>query len=192
MHRLVLRYAGAGDIPVIAPNQDEEFYQELGEDFDGSAGNSFMKAAWTTMIGIDLLNKVILRLRPFAVEPQLAQSVYEKSLKRWLDAAENRISLSGAAALMESIAQDFSKVSLNEGLRKPRIGIVGEIYVRSHPFANKNIIARLEQLGAACDLASLGEWVYYTNFARGCKARRAGNWPSSADFHMPAQTLSDS
>jgi predicted CoA-substrate-specific enzyme activase len=175
MHRLVLRYAGAGDVPVIAPNQDDEFYRELGEDFDGSAGNSFMKAAWTTMVGLDLLHKVILRLRPFAVEPQHAQSVYQQCLKRWVQAAEKRIGLTVAVRLMESFAQDFSKVPLNEGLGKPRIGVVGEIYVRSHPFANKNIIARLEQLGAACDLASLAEWVYYTNYARGCKAWRAGN-----------------
>ncbi len=178
MHRLVLRYAGASDVPVIAPNQDEEFYQELGGDFDGSAGNSFMKAAWTTMVGLDLLHKVILRLRPFAVEPKHAQSVYQQCLKRWVQAAEKRIGLSDAVRLMESFAQDFSKVPLNEELRKPRIGVIGEIYVRSHPFANKNIIARLEELGAACDLASLAEWVYYTNFARGCKAwrgRRVGN-----------------
>jgi predicted CoA-substrate-specific enzyme activase len=174
MHRLVLRYAGASDVPVIAPNQDDEFYRELGADFGGSVGDSFMKAAWTTMVGIDLLNKVILRLRPFAVDKESAQRVYEQCLKRWLEAAEKRIGLSGAAGLMGSIAQDFLKVSLNEGLRKPRIGVVGEIYVRSHPFANKNIIARLEELGAACDLASLAEWIYYTNFARGCKAWRAG------------------
>jgi predicted nucleotide-binding protein (sugar kinase/HSP70/actin superfamily) len=52
------------------------------------------------------------------------------------------------------------------------VGIVGEIYVRSHPFANMNVIDRLEELGAACDLASLAEWIYYTNFTRGRKATR--------------------
>jgi predicted nucleotide-binding protein (sugar kinase/HSP70/actin superfamily) len=73
---------------------------------------------------------------------------------------------------MDSIAAQFDKVELDRVVRKPRIGIVGEIYVRSHPFANMNIIARLEQLGAACDLAPLAEWIYYTNFTRGCAAKR--------------------
>jgi predicted nucleotide-binding protein (sugar kinase/HSP70/actin superfamily) len=56
------------------------------------------------------------------------------------------------------------------------IGVVGEIYVRNHPFANLNIIPRLEALGAACDLAPLAEWVYYTNFTRSKMAHRRGQW----------------
>ena len=59
-------------------------------------------------------------------------------------------------------------------MHRPRVGIVGEIYVRSHPFANMNIVARLEGLGAACELASLSEWIYYTNFTRKQMARRKG------------------
>ena len=74
--------------------------------------------------------------------------------------------------LMNSIAGDFAAVQLNHNIKKPKIGIVGEIYVRSHPFANKDIISQLEKLGAACDLASLAEWIYYTNFTRGRMAKR--------------------
>ncbi len=73
---------------------------------------------------------------------------------------------------MQCIADQFAQVKLDNKLQKPRVGIVGEIYVRSHPFANMNVIARLEELGAACDLASLAEWIYYTNFTRGRKAAR--------------------
>ena len=47
--------------------------------------------------------------------------------------------------------------------------------MRSHPFANRDIIAQFEKLGAACDLASLAEWVYYTNFTRSWMARRRGH-----------------
>jgi predicted nucleotide-binding protein (sugar kinase/HSP70/actin superfamily) len=76
---------------------------------------------------------------------------------------------------MESIAEEFADVDLDRSVEKPRIGIVGEIYVRNHPFANKNIVARLEDLGAECEMASLAEWIYYTNFTRDMKARRRGN-----------------
>ena len=77
---------------------------------------------------------------------------------------------------MESIAGDFAAIKLDGSTQKPMIGIVGEIYVRSHPFANSNLIARLEELGAVCDLASLAEWIYYTNFTRGRSARRGGQF----------------
>jgi predicted nucleotide-binding protein (sugar kinase/HSP70/actin superfamily) len=172
MHRLILKYTGAADVPVIAPNQDSGFYKELTVSFDGSSEQSFMKDAWTALVGPDLLHKVILRLRPFAEEPAEAQAVYDRNLKRWVEAVENRSSLSQLLSLMASIADEFAEVRLNEKLSKPRIGIVGEIYVRSHPFANMSIIARLEELGAVCDLAPLAEWVYYTNFTRSRIAKR--------------------
>jgi predicted nucleotide-binding protein (sugar kinase/HSP70/actin superfamily) len=173
MHRLILKYAGVADVPVIAPNQDSGFYKELTVSFDGSSEQGFMKDAWTALVGPDLLHKVILRLRPFAAEPAEAQAVYDRNLKRWVEAVENRSSLSRLSELMASIADEFAAVKLNEKLSKPKIGVVGEIYVRSHPFANRNIIDRLEELGAVCDLAPLAEWVYYTNFTRSRIAKRA-------------------
>jgi len=42
-----------------------------------------------------------------------------------------------------------------------------------------NVVERLEKLGAVCELASLAEWIYYTNFTRKQTARRRGRL---ADF----------
>ena len=174
MHRFILRCAGADNIPVVSPNQDSSFYKELAESIDGSATGSFMKDIWTAVVGIDLLRKLLLRLRPFAAEPGEVQRLYEEAVGRWILAVENRSGLSQMHRLMNSIADEFANVELDRRAQKPRVGVVGEIYVRSHPFANMNIIARLEELGAACDLASLAEWIYYTNFTRSRRARRGG------------------
>ena len=174
LHRLVLSYAGAADVPIISPNQDGSFYHEFAESIEGSGAGDFMKKMWIAVVGVDLLQKLILRLRPFAEDAHKAQQVYLQSLDRWCRAVENRESLSFMRRLCDSIASEFAAVQLNHEVQKPRIGIVGEIYVRSHPFANGNIIAQLEELGAACDLASLAEWIYYTNFTRSCRTRRMG------------------
>jgi predicted nucleotide-binding protein (sugar kinase/HSP70/actin superfamily) len=133
-----------------------------------------MKGIWTAVVGIDLLQKLILRIRPFAEEPKQAQQVYEECLKRWVEQVEKRSRLSDKVRLFGQFAEEFAKVRMNHNVRKPRIGIVGEIYVRNHRFANLDIISRLEELGAACDLASLAEWIYYTNFTRSKMARRRG------------------
>jgi predicted nucleotide-binding protein (sugar kinase/HSP70/actin superfamily) len=78
---------------------------------------------------------------------------------------------------MEHIAEIFGRVELDEHVRRPAVGLVGEIYVRNHPFANSRIISRLEELGAACELASVAEWIYYTNFTRARAAvRRRDIW----------------
>jgi len=121
-----------------------------------------------------LLHMVIVRLRPAASDTASCQQVYNRSLERWIASIENRSSLSRRIELMGSIADDFATLQLDRKQQKPRVGIVGEIYVRSHPFANMNIIAQLEELGATCDLASLAEWIYYTNFTRARMARRRG------------------
>lgn len=182
MHRLILQYAGANDVPVISPNQDGNFYSELAEGFEGSK-TSFMKDVWTAAVGIDLLQKLVLRLRPFAKDSRRAQEVYEKSVGRFVRAVEKHSSLSEMRLLFGSISEAFAAVELDRELRRPKIGIVGEIYVRNHPFANMNIIARLEKLGAACDLASLAEWIYYTNFTRMQAAWRGGRF---RDFFINA------
>jgi predicted CoA-substrate-specific enzyme activase len=178
LHRLVLKYAGVEDIPVIAPNQDSGFYEEFVKSVDGSVAGNFMKNIWVAVVGIDLLRKLILQLRPLAVSAHQAQQVYERSVKQWVQAIENHKNFSQMRQLMNSIADEFATVELDSKAHKPRIGMVGEIYVRSHPFANMNIIARLEELGAVCDLASLAEWIYYTNFTRSRMAWRRGQYRS--------------
>jgi len=174
LHRLVLEYAGFPDASVIAPNQESGFYKELGQTFGGSLLDNFMKGVWIAIVGIDLMHKLILRIRPFAADPHHAQHVYEELRRQWVQAVEGRRRLAEMVELIGTFADYFAAVKLDRTLRKPRIGIVGEIYVRSHPFANMNLVARLEQLGAACDLASFAEWIYYTNFTRSRMARRRG------------------
>lgn len=179
LHQLILRYAGIEDTPVIAPNQDSSFYSDFMESLNGSrraSATGFMTSVWIAIVGIDLLHKVLLRMRPVARDPRQVQKLYESVRHRWVQAVDKGSSFTTMRQLMKSIAVELSSVELDRGVKKPRIGIVGEIYVRSHPFANSNLIARLEELGAICDLASLAEWIYYTNFTRRLMARRQRQW----------------
>jgi predicted nucleotide-binding protein (sugar kinase/HSP70/actin superfamily) len=171
MQKLVLKYAGLSDVPVASPNQDTTFYEE----FAGAAyrkRSRFMLDAWVAMVGIDLLGKLLLKIRPFAKDKNAAEQIYNECLKIWIEAAENRTAFAWKKRFMADFASRFSGLELDFAVRRPRIGVVGEIYVRSHPFANNNIIKRLEELGAACSLAPLAEWIYYTNFTRLATAKR--------------------
>ncbi len=176
LQRLVLRYNGLDEVPVIAPNQDSTFYNQLTRSVGNCTAGAFKKSAWLGVIVPDILHKVLLRVRPIAEDRAYAQQVYDRSIKRWVQAVEKRPTVSQGVEVMEQIAADFATVPLDKTARKPRIGIVGEIYVRSHPFANMELVKRLEKLGAICDLASLAEWIYYTNFTRQEMAWRRGQW----------------
>ncbi len=173
LHRMVLRYAGAPSVPVFAPNQDRSFYNHIGVSVDGDK-YKLLKDLWTATVGVDLLARLILKVRPYSKEPKKAQQVYEKALQKWSNAVEQKAGIKNLTELMDGIACEFDNLEIDQSIRKPKIGIVGEIYVRNHPFANTNIIARLEELGAACDLASVAEWIYYTNFTRSKDAWRRG------------------
>jgi predicted nucleotide-binding protein (sugar kinase/HSP70/actin superfamily) len=176
MHQLVFKHAGTDEAIIFSPNQDSSFYSQFVKTFDGAGPATFMKDIWASIVGIDLLHKLIMRLRPFAVDACQAQQVYENCLQQWTRHLEKRSRFSDKIMLFKRFAEEFAKVKLNNKLQKPRIGIVGEMYVRNHPFANLNIMRRLEELGAACDLAPLAEWIYYTNFTRHKMAYRRSQW----------------
>jgi predicted nucleotide-binding protein (sugar kinase/HSP70/actin superfamily) len=183
MQKLILKYAGASNVPVIAPNQSNSFYKEFLANVESSSKSSFMKDMWAALMGVELLHKVVLRVRPFAKDRDEAQKIYDKSVKGWIELIETRPDMKQMSDFMQSAAFAFSCIEVDRDVERPRIGIVGEIYVRNHPFANRSIIQRLESLGAACDLASVAEWVYYTNFIRGKRAGRRldlSDWLSNA------------
>ena len=48
--------------------------------------------------------------------------------------------------------------------KKPLIGIIGEIFVRSHRFSNEDLVRKVEALGGEVWIAPVEEWIYYVNF----------------------------
>jgi predicted nucleotide-binding protein (sugar kinase/HSP70/actin superfamily) len=50
--------------------------------------------------------------------------------------------------------------------RKPLIGMVGEIYLRTHVHSNQDVIRVLEKYGAEVVNASIAEWVNFTTYER--------------------------
>jgi len=174
MQKQVLEYAGLKDVPIFAPNQDTKFYYEIAGAMGGK-GWRLMLNAWTAMVGIDLMGKVKLKAKAQSNDRTAIEKIYQQWLKVWLENTEANDSFASKKKLMADYAQKFSQAT-TPTISKPRIGIVGEIYVRSHPFSNNHIIQRLEELGAACSLAPLAEWVYYTNYMRMLGAKRAGQY----------------
>jgi len=61
---------------------------------------------------------------------------------------------------------------------KPRIGIIGEIFVRSNQFANDFVVRKLEGLGAECALPPMEEWLDYIDHQRRRRSRLhlEGGW----------------
>ncbi|MBD3305472.1 CoA activase [candidate division KSB3 bacterium] len=146
------------DIPILSPNQDDNFYKELSE-----VGKNPSKMGWIAMVGTDLLYKALFDTRPYEVNPGETNQVYTQSLQRLSDALEFG---GNPYKAMEASAAAFRAIKVDKSRKKPTIGIVGEIYVRSHSFCNESVVEKVEALGGTTWLAPLMEWIYYTNYTR--------------------------
>jgi len=176
-HKILLNEAGLPDIPVIAPNQDKQFYR----DFSQFAKNP-TRLAWIAINAIDTFTKALLHIRPYEVVEGETNRVYERARDGLCRLIESNPPEEEIYLLIDGMADTFRAVDVDRSVPKPRIGIVGEIYVRTHTFSNRDLIHQLERLGAEVDLASISEWMYYTNFTRNrtsWRERTLGLWVSN-------------
>ncbi len=154
-HRLVLDDLGFHQVPIYSPNQDETLYSDL-----GIMGSRFTRLGWQGIVAVDLLMKKLLETRPYEKLKGKTDQVYQESLKRVCEAILKGHDLK--EALQKSI-EELSQIEVHGLGTKPLIGIVGEIFVRLNPFANENVIRKIEQFGGEAWIAPLSEWILYVN-----------------------------
>jgi len=172
LQRLILKQAGFPEsIPIMSPNQDSNFYDSFRQ-----MSKDPTRLAVNGIAAVDLLSKVLLKIRPYEKQPGRADQAYQTCIKLMTEAIETGLSEKALVEKMRICTEELAQVPLDNSEKKPLIGVVGEIYVRSHTFANDNIIRRLEELGAEVNLAGFNEWLYYTNITRMWMARRWGDW----------------
>jgi predicted nucleotide-binding protein (sugar kinase/HSP70/actin superfamily) len=66
--------------------------------------------------------------------------------------------------LIQNIVKDFDNVELDETVKKPKVGIVGEILVKFHPNANNDVFSLLEEEGAEVVVPDLLDFFSYTAY----------------------------
>ena len=95
----------------------------------------------------DLLQKLLLHNRAYEVNKGETQALYEF----WLDKCKALVQKSSYPQFRKSIYEmvsAFDKIELNTTVEKPKVGIVGEVLIKYHPFGNNHIIDVLEKEGA--------------------------------------------
>lgn len=153
--RLILRDVGFEDVPVFSPTQDEGLYKEL-----GIVGRDFTKRAWQGIVSNELLLKCLFETRPYEINKGDAEALYWQYHKRLYDTL---IQPKGnIPALLKEIKEAFKTIP-RRNEKRPLIGIVGEIYVRSHRFSNEDLVKKIEGLGGEVWLAPVEEWILYVN-----------------------------
>ncbi|MBI5492955.1 MAG: CoA activase [Deltaproteobacteria bacterium] len=167
-HRLILDELNFKDVPVYAPDQDGNFYKEL-----GMVGGNFPRLGWWGIVAIDLLEKRLRETRPYEKNPGESDKVYWEHVHKVCDSVRNR---KFPEKELLSAKEAFKKIPVSAPGGRPVIGVVGEIYVRSNRFSNENLVTKLEALGAEVRVPTISEWIFYTNFCVKRKSRERRQW----------------
>ena len=140
--RKALKDAGYENIPVISFNV-VGMEKNPGFKLTLSLVEKLLKA----MVYGDLLQKMLYKNR--AYEKNKGET--DKLFNEWLEKAKKLAVESKGKEFSKSIYQivdDFEKIEWKKGLEKPRVGIVGEILIKYHPFGNNYAANLLEKEGA--------------------------------------------
>lgn len=152
--RKALKDAGFGKVPVISVNASG---------LESSPGFNYSPDMINKMImGIlygDLFMNVLYRVRPYESVKGSANALYES----WIEKCRSNIrsgSVRGFTNNVKQIVRDFDNLDI-EDIKKPRVGLVGEILVKYHPTANNDIISILENENAEVVVPGLMGFLLY-------------------------------
>jgi predicted nucleotide-binding protein (sugar kinase/HSP70/actin superfamily) len=152
--RKALIKAGLAHIPVISVS---------GQGLEKNPGFGFtlplLKKALQALLYGDLFMRVLYRVRPYETVKGSADELHAKWLKRC--SASIRDKGSRFKENVREIIRDFDSLPIRGDMKKPRVGVVGEILVKYHPTANNDIVGLLESEGAEAVVPDLIDFFLY-------------------------------
>ncbi len=152
--RRALDKAGLSHIPVISLNAN------------GMEKNSGFKLSPALLLGVargivygDLFLRCLYRVRPYELTPGSANALHQKWKQICID--QLTCGKDTYSQTCRDIVEAFDTFPIKEDLRKPRVGIVGEILVKYMPLANNHLVELLEQEGAEAVVPDLMDFLNY-------------------------------
>ncbi len=140
--RKALKDAGFEDIPVISFNI---VGMEKMPGFKLTV--PLMEKLLKMLVYADLLQKMLTKNRAYEVNKGETQERFDY----WLEKCKQLLAKSTNKEFKQSIydiVNDFEKIELDMSIKKPRVGIVGEVLIKYHPFGNNFVVDLLEKEGA--------------------------------------------
>ncbi len=95
----------------------------------------------------DLLQKMLTKNRAYEVNKGETQKLFDT----WMEKCKKLLEKSTMKEFNQSlynIVDDFEKIELDTSIEKPKVGIVGEVLIKYHPFGNNFVADKLEAEGA--------------------------------------------
>ena len=171
--RRALEKAGYGYVPVIGLSA---------QGIEKNSGFSFTpgllnKAVQAIVYG-DVFMRTVYHTRPYEVKPGSVNKLH----KQWAAKCKRDIAKGNFYTFQKNIRgiiRDFDRIPLKD-IKKPRVGIVGEILVKFLPDANNHLVELLEREGAEAVVPDLLDFFMYSFYNSNFKYRYLGKSKKSA------------
>ena len=155
--RRALDKVGMSYIPVISLNANG---METNEGFRMTPG-LLMDVAKAIVYG-DLFMRCLYRVRPYELQPGSANRLHRKWQEICIDSLVNPKTKYTYKKVCQGIVEAFDTLPIYEDMKKPRVGIVGEILVKYMPLANNHLVEVLENEGAEAVVPDLLDFMNYS------------------------------
>lgn len=168
--RRALDKVGLSHIPVISVNVNG---MEKNEGFEMSPKLLF--ECFIAVIFGDLLMRCLYHMRPYELKEGSANELHHKWRDICIKYVTGESKKYSFAKICHGIVEDFDKLPINEELKKPRVGVVGEILVKYMPLANNHIVELLEREGAEAVVPDLMDFANYYLYKNDYKHKYLGS-----------------
>ena len=174
--RKALKEAGYPQVPVISLN------------LSGLEGNPGFKITPKLVSGLlkactwgDLLLSLSQRVRPYEINEGETNDVYDRWQSRlYNDLVNNNSRNLKLKRVIEEIIADFDRIPIDETVKKPKVGVVGEILVKFHPDANNDVVGVIESEGGEAVMPGLADFFLYCLYNNNFKRDNLGTKASTA------------
>ncbi len=173
--RRALEKAGMTQIPVISVNANG---METNPGFQPTP--ALVAKAMQAIVYGDVFMRVLYATRPYEKEPGAANALHQKWKVRCIGSlSKTSINMIEFGRNIRGIVRDFDALERID-IKKPKVGIVGEILVKFSPLANNHIVELLESEGAEAVMPDLLDFLLYCFYNANFRAKHLGTKKSTA------------
>lgn len=167
--RKALKDAGFAQVPVVSLSMGNK----------GTEQSDGFKLTVPLMVRVvigalygDLFERVVYRTRPYEISKGQIDALHAK----WLEKAKHNMKSGSIFEFnrnMKQIVREFDEISLRD-IKKPRVGVVGEILVKYSKTANNDIVSIIESEGAEAVVPDIIGFMNYSLYNQIWKSDNLG------------------
>ncbi|NOZ62468.1 MAG: hypothetical protein GXO74_12395 [Calditrichaeota bacterium] len=133
----------------------------------GISGSALLRNSWLAILAGDIIRKLHLRVRPYALNKKLANELFHRSLEEAAAVLsdphfKHKTRRQKLRSVLIGIRDRYRALPADYSQKKPLIGIVGEIYCRLNEYSNEYLVNKIEEFGGEVWMNDISEWAWYT------------------------------